>query len=290
MVGQTLKRSLLHDHYGGSRQSGIASAPHSGCVLLFSGDEGRQFGYNHDGFQEDGSFHYTGEGQVGPQRLDRGNGAILKRTNRLLLFRMRGKGMVEYLGEFALDDEQPWYYMDAPDRNGDTRQVVVFRLWPVGRVAEPTVRFGLEVRQVPVERTLVSSFRVAPGVEATEMQRREAALLYRYKEWLERRNHTTARHEIRLPDTPASLLTDLFDVESNELIEAKASPARQHVRMALGQLLDYNRYVEANKLAVLLPGRPLDDLVDLLVKNGVSCIYEEADTGDFARADALTAR
>jgi hypothetical protein len=79
----------------------------------------------------------------------------------------------------------------------------------------------------------------------------------------------------------------LYDSDNSELIEAKASAERDSVRLALGQLLDYARYVHHERRAVLLPNRPDSDLIDLLSNHGISCIYETRDSM-FERADPLT--
>ncbi|RGC66165.1 hypothetical protein C5N14_25345 [Micromonospora sp. MW-13] len=95
---------------------------------------------------------------------------------------------------------------------------------------------------------------------------------------------TTTRKEIKLPDLGRALYTDLFDGGRAELVEAKSSAARHHVRLALGQLLDYARYVEHNSRAVLLPSHPGSDLVALLHSVNVACIYEQ-EGGGFIRLD-----
>ena len=48
------------------------------------------------------------------------------------------------------------------------------------------------------------------------------------------------------------------------LYEAKGSAERMSIRLALGQVLDYGRYVEGSRLAILLPEAPAADLVELL--------------------------
>ena len=50
---------------------GITSATGQPFILIFSGPRGEEFGYA-DGWQEDGSSHYTGEGQVGDMAWERG--------------------------------------------------------------------------------------------------------------------------------------------------------------------------------------------------------------------------
>jgi hypothetical protein len=56
--------------------------------------------------------------------------------------------------------------------------------------------------------------------------------------------------------------------------EAKGSAERLSVRLALGQVFDYGRYVEGSRLAVLLPEAPAADLVELLEAHGVGCVVE----------------
>jgi hypothetical protein len=46
------------------------------------------------------------------------------------------------------------------------------------------------------------------------------------------------------------------------------------VRLALGQVLDYGRFVKGAKLSVLLPEAPEADLVELLEAHDVGCIVE----------------
>jgi hypothetical protein len=68
-------------------------------------------------------------------------------------------------------------------------------------------------------------------------------------------------------------------VTCSQLIEAKASADRDDVRMALGQLLDYARYVRHDSLAVLTPDPVSDDLAMLLAGHGITNIY--VDGGGF---------
>jgi hypothetical protein len=70
------------------------------------------------------------------------------------------------------------------------------------------------------------------------------------------------------------LYADLYDQTDKELIEAKGTATRVDVRLALGQVLDYARFVDHARLAVLLPEHPGADLVSLLADHGVVTIYE----------------
>ena len=72
------------------------------------------------------------------------------------------------------------------------------------------------------------------------------------------------------------LFTDLYDATTGTLIEAKGSAERNSIRMAIGQLADYKRFVDGGKprhVAVLLPTQPRPDLQDLLKRQGIELIY-----------------
>jgi len=71
------------------------------------------------------------------------------------------------------------------------------------------------------------------------------------------------------------LVCDAVDTTQDRLIEAKSSASRQNVRMAIGQLLDYRRHLaRGSSLAVLLPTKPSDDLLDLLRSVKITTIAE----------------
>lgn len=60
----------------------------------------------------------------------------------------------------------------------------------------------------------------------------------------------------------------------------------ESVRLALGQVLDYGRYVNDSALAVLLPEPPAADLVELLESHNVGCVVE-GKPGEFTDMTAL---
>jgi hypothetical protein len=50
--------------------------------------------------------------------------------------------------------------------------------------------------------------------------------------------------------------------------------------MAIGQLADYSRFIQPKpNLAVLLPIRPPSDLEDLLLSQGISCVWQNDANG-----------
>ena len=112
----------------------------------------------------------------------------------------------------------------------------------------------------------------------------EAQLVSRFQTFLESRGHTVERYRIT---TPAGVLyTDVADTSNAVLYEAKADADRMSVRLALGQVLDYGRYVQGTKLAVLLPGMPSPDLVVLLKHYLIGCVVESG-PGQFTDATGL---
>lgn len=93
------------------------------------------------------------------------------------------------------------------------------------------------------------------------------------------------RYRIVPPGLPA-IYTDLSDVTANVLYEAKGSADRMSLRLALGQVLDYGRYVADAKLSILLPETPAADLVELLELYDVGCVVETA-AGSFIDMTSL---
>lgn len=129
--GRKYNRRLdIHGAYGGQRQSGIVTPRGRPILFLFSSEQGKSHGYS-DGYREDGSFWYTGEGQVGDMQFVRGNRAIrdhIEDGKKLLLFTDIGKGKVVYEGEFRMLGS---HFEEKPDTTGSQRTAIVFELEPM---------------------------------------------------------------------------------------------------------------------------------------------------------------
>ena len=101
-------------------------------VFLFTGDTGELYGYR-DGPNADGTFHYTGEGQLGDMTFSRGNKAIRDHAGEgktLHLFqKTKRSGYVRYVGEMKYVGHEE--VEGIPDRDGRPRKAIVFRLVPV---------------------------------------------------------------------------------------------------------------------------------------------------------------
>jgi hypothetical protein len=137
------------------------------------------------------------------------------------------------------------------------------------------------VRLVPPEGMATEVFEVRP-TEPREAQRREAQLVDALRAWWISRDGPEAvwRIEIRPRDAGAILHSDLFNSASRELVEAKADCARESVRMAIGQLADYRRFVDEDvSCKILLPAEPTEDLADLLALEGIGILIPDGATG-----------
>lgn len=305
--GTQLRRAEVHAAYGGAPRGGIEPSGTTDNVLIFTEPEkASTHSYAFDGWAAPDLLLYTGEGRHGDQLFRERNRAVLDHVERgraLRVFRAKPP-WATYLGEFAVDPTTPYYLADSPDVDGIPRQVVVFRLRPVGAFVDGGLPSAPEVPPAPgtpahvaavpsvptavdveVEAAHVAGYQVTPSGEPVEAVRREAALVARYKKWLDSEGHTYNAQLIRLPGVLGVQRTDLFDASERELIEAKASADRNSVRTGLGQLLDYARYVECDRMSLLLPSKPHPDLIDLLHRHGCGCIWAINGSAAFARSD-----
>ncbi|MGW7606317.1 hypothetical protein ACWGKW_03350 [Streptomyces sp. NPDC054766] len=116
--------------------------------------------------------------------------------------------------------------------------------------------------------------------------RRKAELTRTYMAYLRSVGRTTGAFQIKVKGLTSTLRTDLYDATEHVLYETKGSSAREDVRMALGQILDYSRYVrteehpEPPKRVILLPAEPDLDMFDLCQSCGVEIVYR-SENGSF---------
>ncbi|MEY7847910.1 HNH endonuclease [Natrarchaeobius sp. A-rgal3] len=128
--GKQYRRTALHEKYDGMEQSGISPSNKVPVVFIFTGDTGELYGYE-DEFDDDGTFYYTGEGQVGDQSLDRGNKALRQHQQddrELHVFEKDSDGLVTYIGQYVYESHE---WETLPDKNGDDRQGIKFTLRPI---------------------------------------------------------------------------------------------------------------------------------------------------------------
>ena len=139
------RRGQIHSLLGGQQQGGIATPAEHPIVVIFTGEAGEAHGYS-DYWDENGYFHYFGEGQSGDMEFKGGNRAILDHVQngkRLIAFQSTGKGKpYRYRGEFiALSHD---VVPGVPDTSGALRSAIVFKLQaleelePLGDVDDET--------------------------------------------------------------------------------------------------------------------------------------------------------
>lgn len=149
------------------------------------------------------------------------------------------------LGAFA--------YFDAA-----THKSVVYEPGVGGGIVNPTRR------SYPTKRYALFANNIGKTLSAPER-----ALIEDYTAWI---GDVTmfAHHALR----ETGLYTDLFIPRCWTLIEAKASIQRRVLREAIGQLYDYQRhYNRSPRLAVLLPERPPQDVMDLFKKRRIIVVW-----------------
>lgn len=168
---------------------------------------------------------------------------------------------------------------------GQSRQALKrlgFNLVPKSDPDEhPTTNAGVSrARQIPLEISVTSEFRRA-AVNALVATKAEQSLIDEFIQFQKVRGRTFTRWEIFPRGSTERLLTDIYDEETLTLYEAKASSTRPDVRLGLGQLLDYSRFIdECRALALLLPARPADDLIELLHVFDVRAVWRNK-SGNF---------
>jgi hypothetical protein len=304
-IGAVTTRAEVAAVYGGGSQGGILTSTKSDNILIYSDPTtGILNGYNFDGWDdtEPGVFYYTGEGQVGDQTFRAGNKAIQQQpgTGRTIRFfeavdgRDRPGGKLQrYVGAFRLDPRNPYRTETAPDRNGDLRQVIVFRLLSVttdehgpyrpstaapaplaessgDQLAEPgTTR---KVTFVDSENNTVTEYETAPRTGAVA-RRQEALLVQRFEAWLLSEGKMVERIRIPIPGESGTLVTDTYCTTTKTLYEAKSGVDRSTIRLGVGQLLDYLRLVPGVTGCLLLPSKPSPDLAAFIDSCGLGLTY-----------------
>jgi hypothetical protein len=284
--GDTIERKELHSLFGGRTQGGIGPSAKTPNVFVFTDPvAGEKHGY-YDDWMPDGRFHYSGEGQYGDQQMVSGNASILNHQveGRALRVFQGARGTITYRGEFTIDQKSPWYEADAPESNdGPLRKVIVFRLVPVDTQPKaPATKLGrfLEdnpnpVDVLPIERNETEKAFISPNGEQYEAERKESKLVTAFAGYLTSKGLDSCRHRLLPPGESRPLFTDLYCKQLGLLLEGKGSVTRENVRMAIGQLADYGRFVEHGRRAILLPSKPRHDLIDLASSQGCVVIWPE---------------
>lgn len=297
--GETFKRADLHAFFGGSFRHGMTSANSGSDFLLFHDVESNlQFGYNlWQGFQVDGSFHYTGQGVKGNQKMNRSNLALMKsheKMNPIHLIESK-HGVCTYIGRFTLGSP-PYFEKQAPDiEKRGTRKVFVFNLIPITKVVTKDSNYAefntITGHDLPWVTPNVTPIQTSGAAEkSTVMELHENLLQAEFGNFLIESGNPPLIHIFNLSNVKGGLKPDFWIPSLGFVVEAKPSSAREFTRLAIGQVLDYANlaFLEGNPMspAILLPDSPSDDLVKLIKSLGITLILKEDQDFIFLRPES----
>lgn len=157
------RRTDIHGVYKGQQYGGIATPANHPYVFIFTSEAGEEYGYS-DGFSPDGTFRYTGEGQVGDMLMSKGNLAIRdhqKNNKEILLFEAASQGMVRFVGNCNYITH---HAEERPDKNSKQRAAFIFHL----DIVPQTKSNGVESPKAP--------YLIKPTKSKSLKQLREIAL------------------------------------------------------------------------------------------------------------------
>ncbi|MFI1705947.1 hypothetical protein [Streptomyces griseoruber] len=316
--GAILTRDQIHPVLGGSSYAGICPSVEKRNVLLFSDSKiGERYGYRDGWLAEDDSigpiFTYTGVGKRGDQTLSGGNSAILEHADKgrtLHLFIAVGKTpgsdtrTHRYIGKFKVDERKPFDIREAKDELGQDRNVIVFRLRPLGpHIREtldtlppaPSSRFRFHRTAGRLARTYRRQRRQhQQPTDVNHVEETRDALADAFEERETATGGTLVQMELSMRNSTSQLVFDLYNQTNNTLYEPTGSTASESITQALAQLLHARRYLRSLihdqplHLMVLTPTLPGEDLRDLLAEHGIGIVYQN-DSGGFSEFEGNTA-
>jgi len=132
---------------------------------------------------------------------------------------------------------------------------------------------GPRVELIPPEASNVVEYRTTPAAGESAC-RLESVLVKEFEQWLVMQGHDVRRVQILPIGEAAPLVTDTYDVTRAVLYEAKSTSDRATIRLGVGQLLDYLRFLPV-KGSLLLPSNPSDDLRSFIFSCGLSVTFPQ---------------
>jgi hypothetical protein len=297
--GQSIRRKMLHDRYGGVRQGGIAPSNRTKNIFLFTEiHSNREHGYEADHWLDDETFLYCGEGQAGNQSLTRYNYSILNHKNEGRSLRLFSpvSGDVTYLGELEIDDELPYEWIKGFGRDGLLREVVMFRLKRVIRKAESITDHHLPSSLVNFGNQYRFADEQPRNVAQADLFTTDPNLLDRALQIHSLTQNMVAQWVLGNGLTPISPSEETCDfdiawdgVTRRVVCEVKSisdTNERQQFRMGLGQVLEYAHHLDARPVLVLSRKPLANDFVGIAHKAGVLLLWPEL----FSKYDPSTLR
>ncbi|MTB02932.1 MAG: hypothetical protein F2929_00035 [Actinobacteria bacterium] len=284
--GDQFKRADMHDLIGGSFRHGMTKCNGGNDYLLFHDPKNsKKFGYDKwEGKQADGSFHYSGQGTLGNQKLTRANMGLIKANEQGIPIHLIESlnGTCTYLGQYILGD--PTFSVEkAPDVKGHVeRDIFVFKLVPIANYMDADLSLHLNGRVEgattfwvpPTFETILLS---DPANSRKQIDRVENKLQAEFGGYLISNGHEVLTHSFSFEGLRGTLKPDFWIPCLGLVVEAKPSNAREFIRLAIGQVLDYANLskLEGNPMipAILVPNRPTADLCSLINDLGITMIF-----------------
>jgi hypothetical protein len=288
--GDSMKRQALQKLIGGSTQSGMTSCLNGTEFLLFHDRKvSKEFGYDKwENWQANGIFTYTGQGVKGDQKMRLGNQGLVRahEADKPIRLIESANTIATYIGQFVLSE--PYYEIKpALDQDKKLRNVFVFNLLPVS---------DAHLLTAPDGHAFSNDYNLASWVAPNDslLEKEFAKQLFSHIERLEHKlqgefgRFLVANGELvqniafSIADQSGVLKPDFWLPERNLVVEAKVSTGREFVRLAIGQAFDYQNQAMLNGLdpgaAILLPGYPAPDLVELIKNLGITLIIRKSET------------
>jgi 5-methylcytosine-specific restriction protein A len=142
-IGQRIKRTKIHEEFGGNPQCGISSSGQFNAVFLFTGDDSNN--PYQDVWISETEFRYSGQGRRGDQTFDRSspngranddlrNHAKYGKEVHLFEKSVQADSIVVYLGQVKYVDHD---FKQRDDADGSPRQEIRFELQLID--SEPSV-------------------------------------------------------------------------------------------------------------------------------------------------------
>ena len=297
-IGEELPKKSIHKLVGGSDMHAMTSCLEGKAFLLFHDPiSGKEFGYDvWEGQNADDSFSYTGQGVEGNQKLTNSNLGLIKAHEMgrpIYFFKRPGLGEPRkkanpytYIGEVTLASP-PYTKEIAPDKSGNLREVFVFKLIPLG-AAMPIITSEQKI-QIGTSEWIASATDSSTNEQIprnpSPIEYGENKLQKRFFEYLTSKGEVVFQKTIKISDNKGSLKPDFFLEGRRMVVEAKPSSAREYVRLAIGQVLDYQNLLKEEyqdiTAGILLPQLPARDLIYLCKQINITIITEVAE-GEFS--------
>ena len=145
-----------------------------------------------------------------------------------------------------------------------------------GYLEDPPPTNAMDPRIVSSPQNHQLDYQVQTKTKVIRAEKVEAVLLGDYRRWLAQQGRKLSAVKYR------TLQCDAYEADRRNLIEAKSSARREHIRMAVGQLLDYafqgNKKFRHPHKAILLPSKPASDIVDWLDSLKIKIVWRKKKT------------